>query len=107
MELKRRVVLLAMIGAGGCTEILGESETVYVLARVVDDQPEEDEITSYRDEQVQANEFARELVPEAVRSGGSAERRAGDAGRDAISDLPTTYISYQDHIVGMFLRTLE
>jgi hypothetical protein len=107
MELKRRVVLLAMIGAGGCTETLSESETVYVLARVVDDDDEEDDITSYRDEQVQANEFARELVPEAVRNGGSAERRAGDAGRDAISDLPTTYISYQDHIVGMFLRTLE
>lgn len=106
--MKRRTMLLGIISIAGCTGLSDQSETVwYVMARVVDDEPEEAKITEYSDERVQSNEFARELIPKAVRSGGYAEKKAPDAGKNAINDLPTEYISYEHQVVRMLLRNEE
>ena len=109
--MKRRRVLQAggvAIGSllSGCGRFTS-SEDRYVFARVVEEEPPKEEITEYSNEQVQANEYARELVPDAVNGGGYAERRVPNGVANPIGDLPTGYIAYEDDVVRMLIRTLE
>jgi hypothetical protein len=83
------------------------AEDKYVVARVVEEEPPDEEVTDYSNEHVQANEYARELVPEAVNGGGYAERRVPNGGANPIGDLPTGYIAYEEDLVRMLIRTLE
>jgi hypothetical protein len=85
----------------GCVNPYGQSRNDwYVYAALDSADREEWEITEYSHEQVQANDFARELVPKAAETG-SARKHASDAGKDAIDDLPTRYISYEQELVRM------
>lgn len=109
--MKRRRVLQGggvVIGCSlsGCG-MFSAAEDKYVVARVVEEEPSDEEITDYSNEHVQANGYARELVPEAVNGGGYAERRVSNGGSNPIGDLPTGYIAYEDDIVRMLIRTLE
>jgi len=100
-------VSIISILTGGCLYGLGQSRSAwYVHARVVTGDYEEYEITEYSNEQVQQNKFARELVPKAAERG-SARMRAPDAGKDAIDDLPTQYIRYDQQIVLLEMLTEE
>jgi hypothetical protein len=109
--MKRRRVLQAggvVIGSSlsGCG-VLSSAEDKYVFARVVEEEPPNEEVMDFSNEQVQANEYARELVPEAVNGGGYVERRVPNGEANPIGDLPTGYIAYEDDVVRMLIRTLE
>lgn len=68
------VIASSLSGCGVFSPSTPPEEVRYVFARVVDEAPPGEEITDYSDERVQENEYARELVPEAVNdSNGYAE----------------------------------
>jgi len=99
--LGRLSVTLCGLATAGCVNPYGQSRNDwYVYAALDSGDHEEWKITEYSHEQVQANDFARELVPKAAEIG-SARKRAPDAGKDAIDNLPTRYISYEQELVRM------